>query len=67
MTEPRRKTYKRELSTALLAFVCWLAIAAVWGPSEPAMEALRIMIAPVFLFAAGAFGLDEMSKNMRSK
>ncbi|UWR30965.1 hypothetical protein K3758_05400 [Sulfitobacter sp. W002] len=67
MTEPRAKTYKRELATALLAFVCGLAVAAVGGPSVPAMEALRIMIAPVFLFAAGAFGLDEMSKNMRPK
>ncbi|UWR38489.1 hypothetical protein [Sulfitobacter sp. W074] len=67
MMEPRQKTYKREVSMVLLCFVCGLAVAAVVGPSVPAMEALRILVAPVFLFAAGAFGLDEMSKNMRQK
>jgi len=57
------KTYKREVSMALLAYVMALGVASVW--SAGAFEVLKLFIPPVFLFAAGAFGMDAYAKQVK--
>ena len=62
-TPSPHKTFKRELSVVMLAF---LGVIFVWGIGNPqAAEAARFLTLPVFTFAGGAFGLDAWAKQMR--
>tara|TARA_R110000796_G_scaffold41118_3_gene101494 strand:+ start:1210 stop:1410 length:201 start_codon:yes stop_codon:yes gene_type:complete len=56
------KTYKRETAALLLLFWCGMTTWGVW--QENAREAAEFMATFVFLFAAGAFGLDAWSKQL---
>ena len=59
----REKTYKREIAVALLAYLLGFFL---WGVFEPeAGEAARFLTLPVFTFAAGAFGLDALAKQLK--
>lgn len=51
-------TFKRETAFLLL---CWLVYLAQWG--DP--EIFKVVLWPVFIFAGGAFGLDQYSKNIQ--
>jgi hypothetical protein len=62
-----KKTFKREVATALLAFCAGVAGWHVYSGSEAAFRVLELFIAPTFLFAAGAFGLDAAAKQLRRK
>lgn len=46
-----KKTYKREVATALLGFFCFV----VWGGNVVMVETIMW---PIFTFASVAFGLD---------
>lgn len=60
---PNAKTYKREVAVAMLVY---LFAFFLWGVFEPrADEAARFLTLPVFTFAAGAFGLDALAKQLR--
>jgi len=64
---PRRKTMKREVAAAALAYCAGMGFAAVaWG-SEQALEVLRLFVVPSFAYAAAAFGVDEYSKNLAGR
>lgn len=59
-----RKTYKREVAAALLVFT---GVIAVWaatpeGDVNPALEVLKVIIWPVFLFAGAAWGMEWATK-----
>ena len=56
------KTYKREVAGAMLIGIAALAIVAT--TSEGALEVLRLLSPPVFLFAGGAFGMDALAKQI---
>lgn len=56
------KTFKREVSGALLLA---LAGAFIWGhlaDSGSIIDSAKYLTTPVFLFASGAFGLDAIAK-----
>ncbi len=56
------KTYKREVASIMLAF---LAIMYVWGVYNPSsLQVAEYLTTPVFLFVAGAFGMDAYSKQV---
>ena len=63
----RCKTYKREISTVLLAFILFMSLVWVFKPSQEAGEAVKTLLIPFITFAAGAFGLDEYTKNIKDK
>lgn len=52
------KTYKREVAVIL---VLWVGYIVEFHDAE----ILEIVVWPVFTFAAGAFGLDAVSKQLR--
>ena len=52
------KTWKREVAFLLL---CWIVYLSLFGT----LAVFEVAIWPVFFFAAGAFGLDEYSKNIQ--
>jgi hypothetical protein len=59
-----RKTWKREVALALLAYCAGLGgyVAATGSPSGLAV--LQLWLPSSFLFAAGAFGMDAWSKQL---
>ena len=59
------KTYKREVSVILMSIVVSLAVGGVWYPG--ALAAVELLVAPIFLFSMGAFGLDAYSKQIGSR
>ena len=64
---PRRKTLKREVAAAALAYCAGMGlVAVVWG-SEQALEVVKIFVVPSFAFAAAAFGVDEYAKNIAGR
>jgi len=57
------KTLKRETAIALLFFLLCLAVYDVLsGGGTPAKEWADLLTTPIFMFAAGAFGLDALFK-----
>ena len=60
----RQKTYKRELATALMSFLLLLTIAWVFFDNKTAGEAVALLLVPFVGLTAGAFGIDEYSKNI---
>lgn len=60
----RMKTGKRETAWAMLGYVAGLGVAAVWLESVQAMQLVELFVVPVIVFAAGALGVDEYSKNI---
>lgn len=55
-----QKTYKREVAFLMLLYLAGLTI---WGVYEPeAKEASRFHAIFIYTFAAGAWGLDALSK-----
>lgn len=64
---PRRKTLKREVAAAALAYCAGMGLVAVVLGSEQALEVLRLFVVPSFAFAAAAFGVDEYSKNLAGR
>lgn len=55
-----QKTYKREVAFLLLLYLIGMTI---WGVYEPeAKEASRFHAIFIYTFAAGAWGLDALSK-----
>lgn len=54
--------YKRITAAVLLAFWAGLTVYGVYDPSSPSGAAGEFASAPIFLFAAGAFGLDAVMK-----
>ena len=63
----RRKTMKREVASAGLAYCAAMGVAAVVWESEQALEVLRLCVVPAFAFAAAAFGADEYAKNIHGR
>ncbi len=56
------KTYKREVASVMLAF---LGMMYVWGVYTPAaLQVAELITTPIFLFVAGAFGMDAYSKQV---
>lgn len=56
------KTYKRETASLMLTILFGMF---VWGVSEPtAGEYAKFLTPFVFVFAAGAWGLDAWSKQL---
>lgn len=60
-----QKTYKREVGGFML-----LALAVLFGyalavDNERAVDVAKFLTTPVFMFAAGAFGLDAVAKQFR--
>lgn len=51
------KTYKRELALALITAIFVMAFMDM-------LEALELLVMPVFIFAIAAFGLDSASKQL---
>jgi hypothetical protein len=63
----RVKTGKREVAIGmLLVLLALLAVAIGWGNGE-AMAALEMLAPLVMLWSAGAFGVDEYSKNIAGR
>lgn len=57
-----KKTYKRELALAMLAYYYGMLTAGLWFP-EAKVAADTVMI-PTFTFVAGAFALDATAKQI---
>lgn len=51
----RKKTFKREVSAALLAFLCYVIFTGD-------IEMVKVIVYPFMAFAAMSFGLDWKSK-----
>jgi hypothetical protein len=64
-----QKTWKREVSAVMLLVLLGLTCLWVFFENSLAGEAVEVLATPIFLFAAGAFGLDSVSKqiNIRNK
>ena len=62
MSDGTPKTFKRETAWGMLAFIAALVLWGVWEPR--ATEAAQMLIAPVFLFAGAAFGVDAYAKQV---
>lgn len=58
------KTYKRETALAMLAGVALLCVTGLYAGDDMALEWAKLLVPPVFLFAAGAFGLDAVAKQL---
>lgn len=62
MTAVARKTFKREVAATLLLF--WAGM-TVWGVfNVQAAQASQVMLVPIIGFAATAFGLDSVAKQI---
>lgn len=59
-----RKTYKREVSLALLAYCAGLGVYVAATGSPSGLAVLQLFIPSSFIFSAGAFGLDAWSKQL---
>jgi len=57
------RTYKRELSAAMLAYLFGMFIWGVWQPT--AFEGAKFLTLPIFTFAGAAFGFDAWAKQIR--
>lgn len=57
-SEVAKKTFKREVATVLLAFLCFI----IFGGD---IEMVKVIIYPFMAFAALAFGLDWGSKQWK--
>ncbi|WP_150526833.1 hypothetical protein [Roseibium sediminis] len=63
-----QKTLKRETAIVLLVFLLGLCAYDVGQNGEtPALAWANLLIWPVFTFAAGAFGLDALAKQIRGR
>jgi len=60
MTDPTKKTYKREVAGVLMLFLMGFFVWGVWDPR--AQQAAEFLTLPVFTFAGGAFALDSVFK-----
>ncbi len=58
------KTYKRETSWAMLTAVFSLFGYGMYDPDSTAFATAEALKLPVFAFAAGAFGLDAVAKQL---
>lgn len=57
-----RKTMKRETASLMLTYLGGMFI---WGVFDPSARGIaEFLMPPVFLFAAGAFGMDAYSKQI---
>jgi hypothetical protein len=56
------KTYKREVSMAMLIFVAVFHVLGMWIPE--AVQVAEYLTTPVFIFAGAAFGMDAYSKQI---
>ncbi len=56
------KTYKREVSVAMLIFVGVFHVLGMWMPE--AIQVAEYLTTPVFLFAGAAFGMDSYAKQV---
>lgn len=56
------KTYKRETAWALLAALGGAFVYGHGAGQDAVIESAKFMATPVFLFAAGAFGMDALAK-----
>ena len=65
--EIRIKTYKREVAGILLACGVLLGAYAAVAESDAAVKVLETVWFGIVLFATGAFGLDEVTKNMGAR
>lgn len=61
------KTYKREAACVMLAFLAGLCVYGLWSGDNAALEWAKLLTAPIFLFAGGAFGLDVVAKQWPKK
>ena len=57
----KNKSYKREVAIVLIGHIVYLSFVAL--SHTAALEILRIVVWPYMVFAAGAFGIDGLSKN----
>lgn len=64
-TPPSKKTYKREVASAMLVYYFLMLTLSLWF-SEAFVAAESIKI-PAFTFAAGAFALDAASKQLKGQ
>jgi hypothetical protein len=64
-----QKTWKREVSAVIASSASWVDMLVGVFENSLAGEAVEVLATPIFLFAAGAFGLDSVSKqiNIRNK
>jgi len=62
MKAVKPKTYKREAASAMLVVLGMFFVAGIW--IEPAMQIGQYLTAPVFMFAAAAFGVDAYAKQV---
>lgn len=60
-----QKTYKREVSGGMLAFLAAISIAGIWLPG--AFEVSKSLGVPIFMFAGGAFGLDSYARQIKQE
>ncbi|AUQ64452.1 hypothetical protein [Phaeobacter inhibens] len=58
------KTYKRETAWALMGCLVGAFIYGHGSEHAAVVESAKFMATPVFLFAAGAFGLDAIAKQI---
>lgn len=65
MTEPRPKTYKREIACTIAAIFFALLIGGIWH--EGAAVAAESIKFPAFTLLMAAFGMDAISKQFGSR
>lgn len=58
------KTYKREVSVAMLVVLYGFCVAAAAGNGQ-ALEVVKILSVPSFLAVSAAFGLHAVAKQLR--
>lgn len=62
IANPHRRTYKREFASGMFVlYACLVGFAAFTG-SAAALSLCELLVVPVFLFCAGAYGLDWFYK-----
>lgn len=59
-----RKTWKREVALGLLAYCGALGVYVAATGSPSGLAVLQLWLPSSFLFAAGAFGLDALAKQL---
>jgi len=59
------KTYKRETAALMLGYLGAMFAGGVF--SAPAMDAAKYLTPFIFIFAAGAYGLDALAKQLGGK
>ena len=65
MPSNRPKSFSREVGLVLLAVLLVFCVAHVLG-AVGALEIVKLLVAPIFAFAMGAFGLDKFLKQRRN-